>query len=164
MRDLEAARYAADRAFRQYDTADPENRLVTAELEARWNKALSRVDEIESRITAHDAAIPLPSPLAAADMAALADDLAAVWSAPTTDARLKKRIVRTVIQEVRADLDDVASEIVLQIHWVGGVHTELRMPKRHRGQCNNATPRPTTDVERPIGVVEVFLVVWSGWI
>jgi hypothetical protein len=37
-RDLEAARYAADRAFRQYDAADPANRLVTSELEARWNK------------------------------------------------------------------------------------------------------------------------------
>jgi hypothetical protein len=35
MRDLGAARYAADRAFRQYDVADPENRLVAAELEAR---------------------------------------------------------------------------------------------------------------------------------
>ena len=33
-RDLEAARYAADRAFRQYDAADPANRLVAGELEA----------------------------------------------------------------------------------------------------------------------------------
>src|ERR1700722_15998984 len=31
-RDLEAARYAADRAFRQYDAADPANRLVASEL------------------------------------------------------------------------------------------------------------------------------------
>ena len=49
-RDLEAARYAADRAFRQYDAADPENRFVAGELEARWNRALTRVAEIE---TAH---------------------------------------------------------------------------------------------------------------
>ncbi|AGG75717.1 recombinase [Sinorhizobium meliloti] len=41
LRDLEAARYAADRALRQYAAADPENRLVTSELEARWNKALA---------------------------------------------------------------------------------------------------------------------------
>jgi hypothetical protein len=39
-RDLEAARYAADRAFRQYDAIDPANRLVAGELEARWDKAL----------------------------------------------------------------------------------------------------------------------------
>ena len=34
-RDLEAACYAADRAFRQYDAADPANRLVAGELEMR---------------------------------------------------------------------------------------------------------------------------------
>ncbi|WP_200933149.1 MULTISPECIES: hypothetical protein [unclassified Sphingomonas] len=58
MRDLEAARYAAERAFRQYDVADPQNRLVTAELEARWNRALTRVGEVEARIAAHDASTP----------------------------------------------------------------------------------------------------------
>ena len=47
---------------------------------------------------------------------ALARDLPAVWSAPTTDARLKKRIVRTLIHEVVADIDDAASEIVLIVH------------------------------------------------
>ena len=45
-RDLEAGRYATDRALRQYDAADPANRLVAGELEARWNKALARVAEI----------------------------------------------------------------------------------------------------------------------
>lgn len=35
-----------------------------------------------------------------------------------------------------ADIDDEASEIVLLIHWIGGVHTELRLPKRRRGQRN----------------------------
>ena len=73
------------------------------------------------------------------DIAALAKDLQTVWSTPTTDARLKKRIVRTVIQEVVADIDDEASEIVLLIHWTGGVHTELRLPKRRRGQRNSTS-------------------------
>jgi hypothetical protein len=36
-RDLEAARFAADRAFRQYDAIDPQSHLVAAELELRWN-------------------------------------------------------------------------------------------------------------------------------
>jgi DNA invertase Pin-like site-specific DNA recombinase len=138
-RDLEAARYAAERAFRQYDAADPENRLVAAELEARWNRALTRVGEIESRIGAHDASTPEPSPLSATHIAALARDLRAVWSAPTTDARLKKRIVRTVIHEVIADIDDAASQIMLLIHWIGGIHTELRLPKRRRGQRNSTS-------------------------
>lgn len=135
-RDLEAARYGADRAFRQYDAADPENRLVAAELETRWNRALTRVGEIESKIAAHEAMTSEPSPLSAAHITALAGDLKTVWAAPATDARLKKRIVRTVIHEVVADIDDDASEIVLLIHWIGGVHTELRLPKRRRGQRN----------------------------
>ena len=139
MRDLEAARYSADRAFRQYDAADPQNRLVAAELESRWNRALTRVGEIESRIATHDATTPQSSPVSAMDVTALAADLRAVWMTPTTDARLKKRIVRTVIHEVVADIDDKASEIVLLIHWIGGVHTELRLPKRRRGQRNSTS-------------------------
>ena len=87
-RDLEAARYATDRAFRQYDAADPANRLMAGELEARWNKALARVAEIEGKIAAHDAAkvMPVADP---ASLATLAADLETVWNAPSTDARLK---------------------------------------------------------------------------
>src|SRR5712671_6627423 len=44
---------------------------------------------------------------------------------------------RTVIHEVVADIDDEASEIVLLTHWIGGVHTELRLPRRRRGQRNS---------------------------
>lgn len=140
VRDLEAARYAVERAFRQYDLADPENRLVASELEARWNRALARVGEIETRITDHDAATPQRLEHEPVSFAALAQDLEAVWTAPTTDARLKKRIVRTVIREVIADLDVDTAEIVLLIHWMGGAHTELRLPRRRRGQRNSTSP------------------------
>jgi CubicO group peptidase (beta-lactamase class C family) len=92
--------------------------------------------EIETRIAAHDASTSEPS-LSPVHVAALAADLKAVWSAPPTDARLKKRIVRTVIREVVADIDDEASEIVLLTHWIGGVHTELGLPRRRRGQRNS---------------------------
>ena len=100
--------YAADRAFRQY-AADPANRLVAGELETRWNKALARVAEVEGKIAAHDTATvaPVADP---ASLGTLAADLRIVWTAPTTDARLKKRIVRTVIHEVIADIDADAAE------------------------------------------------------
>jgi len=52
-RDLEVARYAARRAQKQYDHADPENRLVADELERRWNLTLERVRELETRIDQH---------------------------------------------------------------------------------------------------------------
>jgi DNA invertase Pin-like site-specific DNA recombinase len=137
-RDLEAARFAADRAFRQYDAADPANRLVAGELEARWNKALARVTEVEGKIAAHDAATLAPI-LDPGSLATLAADLKTVWAAPSTDARLKKRIVRTVIHEVIADIDPEAAEIVLVVHWIGGVHSEMRLPRRRRGQRNSTS-------------------------
>ena len=48
--------------------------------------------------------------------------------------------MRTVILEVVANIDDNASEIVLLIHWIGGVHTELRLAKRRPGQRNSTAP------------------------
>jgi recombinase-like zinc beta ribbon protein len=137
-RDLEAARYAADRAFRQFDAADPANRLVTGELEARWNKALAHVSEVEGRIAAHDAVTPAAA-IDPVSLGMLASNLETVWSAPSTDARLKKRIVRTLIQEVVADIDDAAAEIVLVVHWIGGLHSEMRLPRRRRGQRNSTS-------------------------
>lgn len=138
LRDLEAARYTADRAFRQYDASDPANRLVAGELEARWNKALARVSEVESKIAALDAARPIPA-RDPASLAMLATDLETIWAAPTTDARLKKRIVRTLIQEVVADIDPQAAEIILVVHWICGVHSEIRLPRRRRGQRNGTS-------------------------
>jgi DNA invertase Pin-like site-specific DNA recombinase len=122
-RDLEAARYAAERARRQYDAADPENRLVTAELEQRWNRALERVGELEGRIERHVIHAPTMPSATAANFATLAGDLRTIWQDPASDVRLKKRIVRTLIRELIADLDPQAGEIVLIVHWMGGVHT-----------------------------------------
>jgi DNA invertase Pin-like site-specific DNA recombinase len=156
-RDLEAARYAADRAFRQYDAADPANRLVAGELEARWNRALTHVAEVEAKIAAHDAAMPVAAvdPLA---LGLLASNLKTVWSAPTTDARLKKRIVRTIIHEVVADIDDAAAEIVLVVHWIGGVHSEMRLPKRRRGQRNSTSADVITAVHQLVLIANDDLV------
>ena len=82
-RDLEAARYEADRAFRKYNAIDPENRLVVGELEKRWNIALTRHAEIEKQITVHDANIGIAQNALPVSFAGLADDLQTVWNAPT---------------------------------------------------------------------------------
>lgn len=139
-RDLEAAQYATDRAFRQYDASDPENRLVTAELESRWNRALQRVREVEQKLAHHDAVSPNETTLPVEDLAALGVNLEHIWCAPGTEAKLKERIVRTVIREVVADLDNETSEIILLVHWAGSAHTEIRLPKRRRGQRNATSP------------------------
>jgi hypothetical protein len=62
--------------------------------------------------------------------------------------RLKKRIVRTLIHEVVVDVDPSAGEVILVIHWKGGVHTELRLPRRRRGQNSAQTSKEIIDAVR----------------
>jgi DNA invertase Pin-like site-specific DNA recombinase len=149
-RDLEAARYAAQRAQKQYDAADPENRLVADELERRWNQALQRVHEIEGRIDQHlqgQRQSPAPS---REEFESLAADLETVWNGPHADVRLKKRLVRTLIHEVVVDVDADAGEVILLIHWKGGVHTELRLPRRRRGQNSRHTSSEIVEAVRAL--------------
>jgi len=64
----------------------------------------------------------------------LAQNLPAVWNSPATDMRLKQRIVRILVEEIVADVDETTGEIVLLIHWSGGRHSELRMKKNLTGR------------------------------
>ena len=148
-RDLEAARYTtADKAFRQFDAADPANRLVASELEVRWNRVLERVAELQTRIDKHVAETPAATPACAADFSSLTADLKVIWRDPTTDVPLKKRIVRELIHEVIADVDATGGEIILVVHWAGGVHTELRVPRRRRGQQRKSTAPEVVEAVR----------------
>jgi len=140
-RDLEAARYAAGRAAKQFQAADPDNRLVADELERRWEATLQRVEEVEQRLRQHSAGTNRRVVVDAAAWQHLAEDLERVWRDPAGDVRLKKRIVRTLIREVIADVDVAAGEIVLVLHWQGGVHTELRVPRRRRGRHGHETAK-----------------------
>ena len=70
-----------------------------------------------------------------------------------TDMRLKKRIARTLIEEILVDLSPERFEIQLVIHWKGGVHTELRVPRRRRGQHFQATSEDTVDAIRVLARV-----------
>jgi len=90
-RDLEAASYAAQRAERQFNAADPDNRLVVDELERRWNRALEQVQYLEHRIATHSAG-ECTSSGTVAEFSELAENLQAVWDDEATDVRLKKQI------------------------------------------------------------------------
>jgi hypothetical protein len=147
-RDLEAARYASQRAQKQYDAADPQNRLVADELECRWNQALQRVQEIELRIEQHVHGQGKTTTPTREEFEDLAAKLEAVWNCPDADFRLKKRIVRTLIHEVVVEVDPSAGEVILVIHWKGGVHTELRLPRRRRGQNSAQTSKEIIDTVR----------------
>ena len=152
--ELESARYAADRARRQYDRIDPENRLVADELEHRWNTELMRVRDIEKRLEREQAIHAREREVASGDrLGEVAQDLHTVWDSPQTDVRLKKRLIRTVIEEVIADLDDTTNEVVVVIHWKGGVHTELRVPRRRRGQHGAQTSPDVIEAVRVLARV-----------
>jgi hypothetical protein len=133
-RDLEAAHYAAQRARRQYDATDPENRLVAGELERRWNQALQHVREVEVRVEQHELEAGQQPRAEPQEFEELAKQLETVWNDPQTDVRLKKRIVRTLIHEVVADVDSAAGEVILVIHWKGG--------RAYGTACSAPTPRP----------------------
>jgi hypothetical protein len=90
---LERARYEANRARRQFDAVDPENRLVASELEARWNRCLAQVAELEHRLSETGNG---PDPVTShtkAELMALCDQLLAVWDHPDAPVQLKKRIL-----------------------------------------------------------------------
>jgi hypothetical protein len=120
-------------------TFDPDNRLVAGELELRWNTALKRVSEIEDRLHQYELAPTGPPPPDKALLSSLAQDLPAVWNASTTDPRLKQRIVRILINEVVVDVDEEKHEVILVIHWAGGRHSELRVPKIVPGRHSRCT-------------------------
>jgi hypothetical protein len=106
------------------------------------------VRELESQIQQHlegqgQLAVP-----AREDFADLAADLESVWNDPETDVRLKKRIIRTLIRDLIVDVDAQAGEVILVIHWKGGVHTELRLPRRRRGQNTTHTSKEVLEAVR----------------
>jgi hypothetical protein len=62
--------------------------------------------------------------------------------------RLKQRIVRILLEEIIADVDDATGEIVLLMHWSGGRHSELRMKKNVTGRHSRCTDLETIEVLR----------------
>jgi DNA invertase Pin-like site-specific DNA recombinase len=146
--ELEQARYQARLASRRYEAVDADNRLVVAELEARWNAALNRVRELES--TLDELKRPDPdAPIVDRDaLLSLAKDLPRVWNSPEAEMRLKQRIVRVLVEEIIADVDDAKREIVLVLHWIGGRHTEVRVRKFRTGESKRATEEQAIEVVR----------------
>ena len=130
---LEQARYEATRARRQYDTVDPDNRLVAGELERRWNTALAAVraleEELEPLLRQRPAAMSAEERQRLLQMGA---DLEAAWRHPAATAVTRKRIIRVVLREIVARVED--DQIHLLLHWQGGDHTRLTVKKNRRGQ------------------------------
>ena len=135
--ELERARYEAERARRQYDACEPENRLVARELERRWEEALKeqrRLEEAYARFCREQ-----PKGVTATEreqIRALAQDLPALWQAATTTAAERQRVVRLLIEEVVVQVQGDSERVGVTIRWAGGVLTghEIVRPVRRYDQ------------------------------
>ena len=141
--ELEQARYEASLAERRYAACDPDNRLIAARLEKTWEAALQRVAAFEARLSE-----PPEGSGEIPDFSALADDLEAAWEAPGTTMRARQQLLRSVIEDIIADVDEAAHEVVLVVHWRGGRHSQLRVRKQASGGTFRRTPEDVLKVIR----------------
>jgi DNA invertase Pin-like site-specific DNA recombinase len=121
---LERARYEAERARRQFDAVEPENRLVARTLERQWEQALA--DELRLQAEHERFIASQPLPLTAAELATihqLTEDIPALWHAPTTTACDRQAIARLLLERVVATVEGASERVAVTCHWAGGVRT-----------------------------------------
>jgi DNA invertase Pin-like site-specific DNA recombinase len=128
---LERAEFTCDRARRQYQLAEPENRLVVRQLELEWEETLAARQQLAEDFERHSR--ERPTRLSTAELAAirlLADDIPALWSAPTTTTADRKKLVRAVVERVTVTAAGASENVHATIVWAGGhqTHADLVRP------------------------------------
>ena len=151
--ELVQARYEATLAERRYAACDPDNRLIAAQLEKSWESSLCRVEACQTRLDAMCASAQEST--AAPDFTRLAEDLEAAWNAPGVTMRARQQLVRALVTDIIADVDEEAREIILTIHWQGGQHSELRLRKPKSGEHGRRVS------EEALAVVRSMSCRWS---
>ena len=150
--ELQQAQYEASLAERRYAACDPDNRLIAAQLEKSWETALRRVETCRARLEA----VQTPQPVAVPpDFTGLASDLETAWNAPGVTMRTRQRLLRALVTDIIADVDEASREVVLTIHWHGGQHSQLRVRKPKIGEHGRRTP------DEALAVVRSMAIRWS---
>ena len=150
--ELQQARYEAGLAERRYAACDPDHRLIAAQLEKSWEVALRRVEACQARLDA----VRTPDAAAASpDFAGLANDLDAAWNAPGVTMHTRQWLLRALVTDIIADVDEAAREVLLTIHWRGGQHSQLRVRKPKSGEHGCRTP------EEALAVMRCMATRWS---
>jgi DNA invertase Pin-like site-specific DNA recombinase len=125
---LERARYEATRAFRQYNATEPEHRLVARQLEQQWETALQT--EADLRAEYERLAAQQPVPLSAQEQETIrrvAQDIPALWQAPSTSTADRQALVRQLVDQVTVTLQGNSEQMQVQVHWAGGHRTSLSL-------------------------------------
>lgn len=130
LRQLE---YEAQRAFEQYNEVDARNRLVAAELERRWNAKLEDVEKLKTSLRELEQDRRSISEQEREELLALGRSFSDVWSDERCPPELKKKIMRSVLEEAVVNLDEATQRLRFVIHWKGGTHTEFEMEKPRSG-------------------------------
>lgn len=121
----ERARYDVERARRQYDAVEPENRLVARSLERVWEERLRRVDQVEQEYDAwrREQSVSI-SDNDRAEILALGEELPRLWRAATTRSADRKQIVRLVIKDVALDQKRRRGYVWIKVIWKTGAASE----------------------------------------
>jgi DNA invertase Pin-like site-specific DNA recombinase/predicted DNA-binding transcriptional regulator AlpA len=150
---VERARFEADRARRQFDQVEPENRLVARTLERAWEQRLADLRQAEADLVAQQAR--RPTTLTAKELAWLeraGADVQRIFQAPTTTPRERKQLLRAVISEVVVTVDAEQRTAELRIVWQGGQATELTMALTKTGGHFRTTDEDTVELVRRLAV------------
>jgi hypothetical protein len=127
---VERARYDVERAARQYQRVEPENRLVARHLEHEWEEKLRHQKELEEE---HDRSLRnQPRLLTEEEREAirkLAADIPALWDSPRTTAIDRKEILRQVVDRVSVEVIGQSERVRVVIHWAGGTQTDHEMTR-----------------------------------
>lgn len=133
VRKLEQLEYEGKRAFEQYNEVDPRNRLVAEELERRWEEKLEELEEVKTALSEIDQAVYLLTEEEEEKILALGEQFGKVWESELCPTPMKKKIIRTVVEEVIVNLDEQKGMLYFTIHWKGGTHTQFEMLKPASG-------------------------------
>lgn len=121
---LERSRYEVERAARQYRLVEPENRLVVRELERQWEDKLTQKTTLDEEYRRFQVSQPrLLTDLEREGIHTLAQDIPALWEAPTTTDQDRKEILRQVLERIEVDTEGNTERVGLKICWVGGAET-----------------------------------------
>jgi len=139
---LQRAEYEVELARRRYEAADPENRLVTGELEAFWETALRRRDQLRRERAEFDTRQrQLMSESDREQIRALTSDLKQVWQAETTSMEDRKTLIRMLIKRVHLDAVTKAGKICIDVEWHTGTHTKMMIDRPVVGNWAPTTPQ-----------------------
>lgn len=137
-RQITQLEYDSTRAREQYDAVDARNRLVATELERRWNVKLEELEHARASLAELDARRRPASPEERLTLLSLGSHFAQAWKHPACPIELKKRILRSVIEEALV-VDAQPGRLSVVVHWKGGVHTAFEIEKPDPAKANRTT-------------------------